>query len=190
MVDVGFAGASPTPEESLIGGLLVSSLPLALNPFTQLSKNVITQNPEVVGAAQSASSMEVSSNYELNRMFDEVRVKALFLKGHSSSFPGEKVSNDKEDDNFSMDIIVCPEVSSRSEKASFHPSPELVTIEEELHVTDIVSILVLSSGIENFDWVLRLVSFVRQMVGTSCEGHDEKLMSLFASLKREIFQNG
>lgn len=49
---------------------------------------------------------------------------ALFLKGHLSSFPGEKVPNDKEDDNFSMDIIVCPEVSSRYEKASLHPSPE------------------------------------------------------------------
>lgn len=57
-------------------------------------------------------------------------------------------------------------------------------------MTDIVSILVLSSGTENFDWVLRLVSFVRQVVGVSCEGHEEKLMSLFTSLEREIFQNG
>lgn len=100
------------------------------------------------------------------------------------------VSNEDEEDVFSWAIVECLEEPSWPKKDNLQPSSVGVAVGEELGVNDRDSVSVLSSKTMNSDWALNLVSSVRQVVGVACEGHEEKLMALFATLEKERYQNG
>lgn len=184
MREVGLVRASPAPEKTPNGGLPALSQPYATDS-SQLPKHVFAQNPKMAEAVSCTTPLEESTTYELLRLFDEVGAHGSVSEEPFEFFPGTLASNDQEEDGRSLAIVVHPEIPSVSEKDSLSPSPAGVIVGEELVVTDGVSDPVLSFGIENSDWVLSLVYFVRQVVGVSCEGHEDKLMSLFASLERE-----
>ncbi|KAB1206108.1 hypothetical protein CJ030_MR7G011661 [Morella rubra] len=45
-------------------------------------------------------------------------------------------------------------------------------------------------NLSSLDWVLEMVSFFKDMVGLSCNGHESELMALFATLEKDRGNNG
>lgn len=149
-----------------------------------------TLSPSVVVGKVSAAPP--SPPYELGMLFEEGGVigyaEPALLEPSQVDCVGQVEAEAGE-------LAKRVEVSSMTEKQGGVVSGEVLAVQNFELGSALISApkddakLGRSSKGDDSGWVLSMVSSFRQLVGVSCEGHEEELLSLFVALEKERNQN-
>lgn len=146
----------------------------------------------MVGVALDVSPFESTPSFELRRLFEEDSANGSVSPSLMEVLPCDNISNVEGEVSFSKALVVRPDDSPFFVSLILpYVIGEVVRGEVSGVLQDVNELalapapLVSSSKPKNSEWVLSMVTSFRHLVGVSSEGHEEELMTLFATLEME-----